>query len=938
MPEPLRVTTTIDTSGLRAGMAENVAVTRSAAEQMKASFQAVAEAEIKAAQSSKAASALRAAALAGDKAAITEYAAALQAATAAEAELRAARMAGAGAANVATEATVRGMSQATEARHAIRGLGEEMGVHMPRFVSSYLSSLGGVQPIMAAAFSAVAVVAVVEIVGQLIGKIWEAAQAWMGYTSAAKKAYEEAVKQNADFVKDNLKNREDQRRTSEEGLSGAAKTREHTANTVKTMQDYNTELIAARKHMKDLVEQQEFLTKMHIPDALLALRTDPLHVSAAQPSVDPGKMTGMTKQLEEQQKEIDGLTKSMRDFKEEATVKDPAKLAAEMTAAAEARAQHEIETQKAVGLASLAIYADFLKNRNALIVGELSAEAKEEIAVEQARLKVELDAIDAENKIRAEKRARGETAPDVSKGDANLKSQLKVQQIQEKDAAARLSAMQDQRASVVASQKDIDDARAAVEEKSAADLLAAHKIQISKETDLLKEAATIKHNATLASMEDDRKRAGEGADPNKRAAAVADVDARIEAEKIRFNGEIDHLGEEGARKQAEQDVRDGEERLALAQALAKRALSAAQQSDAEALKHHEISRAEWGAREKAAADRNYAEQVAAFERLKTLLVSQGATELEIRKQVLDKEAELEAQHRQAVAKVEDEQVADWRARIEQMNTALFNGINEWLQGHKRFAAAVKGIWSEMVMDWTRDIEKMAAAQLTQKVLNPLFNATIGKAIGVTLGGNSQQQVEQQNTQAVTQLTQAIQSNTEALKTRSSGSEGGEGGEESDAGFDTGEDSGGGGESGTDQVTAGAAKAVANLGGSALTVFEQVLQVVPFPANLVAAPAAATAVIEMGNSYKSAAGGALVAEDNTPFILHKQEMVLPARESSWIQRAAGGGSGGGVPHGVRFGDINIHGASDTDAVMERVRREVPAMINRAMRYGWKPKAA
>ena len=43
----------------------------------------------------------------------------------------------------------------TEARHAIMGVGEEIGVRAPRFVTTFLSHLSGVAPMMAAAFSVV---------------------------------------------------------------------------------------------------------------------------------------------------------------------------------------------------------------------------------------------------------------------------------------------------------------------------------------------------------------------------------------------------------------------------------------------------------------------------------------------------------------------------------------------------------------------------------------------------------------------------------------------------------------------------------------------------------------------------------------------------------------------------------------------------------------
>ena len=72
-----------------------------------------------------------------------------------------------GAGVAAGESIAGGMRQARgeamEARHALMGVGEEIGVKMPRFVTTFISHLGGVAPVLASAFSAVAVVGIAEI-------------------------------------------------------------------------------------------------------------------------------------------------------------------------------------------------------------------------------------------------------------------------------------------------------------------------------------------------------------------------------------------------------------------------------------------------------------------------------------------------------------------------------------------------------------------------------------------------------------------------------------------------------------------------------------------------------------------------------------------------------------------------------------------------------
>jgi len=50
-----------------------------------------------------------------------------------------------------------------EAQHALRGMGEELGVRMPRFVSSFVSHLGGVGPALAMAFTPIAIIGVTKV-------------------------------------------------------------------------------------------------------------------------------------------------------------------------------------------------------------------------------------------------------------------------------------------------------------------------------------------------------------------------------------------------------------------------------------------------------------------------------------------------------------------------------------------------------------------------------------------------------------------------------------------------------------------------------------------------------------------------------------------------------------------------------------------------------
>ena len=80
-----------------------------------------------------------------------------------------------------------------ETREALRGLGEEIGVTMPRFVSSWLASLGPVSGIMSVAFAPIAVIGLIEVLEKIPGALQKGIDWLHGWTAEAKKAFEETA-------------------------------------------------------------------------------------------------------------------------------------------------------------------------------------------------------------------------------------------------------------------------------------------------------------------------------------------------------------------------------------------------------------------------------------------------------------------------------------------------------------------------------------------------------------------------------------------------------------------------------------------------------------------------------------------------------------------------------------------------------------------------
>jgi hypothetical protein len=61
----------------------------------------------------------------------------------------------------------------TEARHTVVGLGEEIGVHVPRVISTFIASIGPIGSILAAAFAPIALIGIVQLLGQVGQKLAE---------------------------------------------------------------------------------------------------------------------------------------------------------------------------------------------------------------------------------------------------------------------------------------------------------------------------------------------------------------------------------------------------------------------------------------------------------------------------------------------------------------------------------------------------------------------------------------------------------------------------------------------------------------------------------------------------------------------------------------------------------------------------------------------
>jgi hypothetical protein len=106
--------------------------------------------------------------------------------------------------------------------------------------------------------------------------------------------------------------------------------------------------------------------------------------------------------------------------------------------------------------------------------------------------------------------------------------------------------------------------------------------------------------------------------------------------------------------------------------------------------------------------------------------------------------------------------------------------------------------------------------------------------------------------------------------------------------------------------------------------------VPFPLNLVVAPAVFATVAALGGGISSAAGGMVVPSDQLAMV-HQNEVVLPASISKkFLDAAPGSTSGGGDTHNYNFGGISAidgpsvqrHFDKHADKIVRSIRKKTP----------------
>ncbi|MDE2105699.1 MAG: hypothetical protein KGL39_51200, partial [Patescibacteria group bacterium] len=235
-----------------------------------------------------------------------------------------------------------------------------------------------------------------------------------------------------------------------------------------------------------------------------------------------------------------------------------------------------------------------------------------------------------------------------------------------------------------------------------------------------------------------------------------------------------------------------------------------------------------------------------YDRLRQLGVADQAQYEKLQQQ----RVEIARQTTRQIEDIQKQEYQQFQQIYNQMASTITRSLNQWIQGQKTFGQAMKELWNGLVMNVIEDIEKMAIKWVEQHTLMAAANALF-------------------HTQTAAQDTAA-----DAVKV--------------------------GQQAATNELIV-----QSNAGAGAAAAFASVLEALPFPANVIAAPpvaALALAQIEAFGATASLEHGGVVPGQigtPTPVVAHGGEMYLGSKLSQTVQNLA---SGGGA---TRSGAVHNH---------------------------------
>jgi hypothetical protein len=553
----------------------------------------------------------------------------------------------------------------SETREKADLLGESFGVKIPSQLGRLLGQIPLLQTALNAAFAPIAILFFVDAIIKVVEWIANATDNLAGYTEEVKKAFEEEKKRNQEqlrhvgSVREGMeKLAETNRRVSEVSKSSfagfaesAKKAKEETnllvdALTLGLVGAYRTvdHILTDVAHEQVVLgeqarEQTHAMMEAAAAESRAALKNKENLESAGQ--IGKSRLSQLREEisaLNEKQELETKIALQEAAGKKDSDAADLARahanveaefaakrlelqrhLAEEFANVSIAAAKSEVSARQAIESQFISFYESGLHQMYAAGQITLADEIAGEKAAAQQRLAIRLNEIEQQKNLalRAQSATGKDATPELTSLDekgttAKIQTQQKLAELTQRGVLETQRLQNEVNLATVQGAKTTGDAEINAVEQSARAQLAARRISLEQETEILKVAATHRIDEEKSVVTEQLRQAQEF--PEKNKALMIRLNADLVALDADKNAKLAALDAEYTSKHLEDVRREMEETLRFVEETSNRQLSSAPSTDDKRLRSHQITVSQWGALERAEVNRWAAEQKRCAER------------------------------------------------------------------------------------------------------------------------------------------------------------------------------------------------------------------------------------------------------------------------------------------------------------------------------------
>jgi hypothetical protein len=602
----------------------------------------------------------------------------------------------------------------TQARLAATGLGRELGVTMPRHLSTFLARLEGVGPLLTAAFSAVAVIAFIDIFERLIGKIAEAGEALGSYRDKQRRAFEEALAENQRMLEANFRHRESLIELGTAGKEGFGKVRaeqEALAEKIRTTIEYQREFKGA------LASAEEAERKLH-------------EVTIRNLTMSGDKRE---REIQKQLATIEDLRRKLGEVNRELQFALPLerqRLATEVNIEGWREALDQLNAfaraERTVGIARVDQAENIARQLRSVYAITLADQTAALVSAEEQRLEIQRSYFQRQREILLRRqRETGKTeAPELTtlaaeEEAAVITSQSRIQAIRRAGAEAERREVEQLALAKIEGARSVTAALTALAAAEREGLRSSRRATIDEELSDARTYETERY-ATARSALEERLRLAEQ-EPERNKVLIRTLQTELQAMAVEHQTRLTEIENDGQRARTELSERLLAVETSAAENEASRRLEITRRENDQAYAERRIGLAQFQALETAAVNSWYEDQRAILTRwVNFTRATYGEASAEYRS-MIERARALDLERAEELQRINLQVRQAQLSQIRQVDAEFKRSLTSWIVGYQDFRSAVLAVWGDLLTRIVGYIIEIGARQIEQWILETVFH-------------------------------------------------------------------------------------------------------------------------------------------------------------------------------------------------------------------------